>query len=249
MRSTDSNPQPRIDAQAAHPLDNPIWNSLTTIHAHFAEAASLARRFPSDVTALGALMGPTEEAWSALAGLPSAAKVTVLVFDAPVDPPAGWEVLESAVGLQMIYEDRKPPSPPPASAAFSEEIIELAAADAPEMLALAELTRPGPFGIRARELGTFLGIRREGKLIAMAGERLRLPGFTEVSAVCTHPDHTGHGHAAVLVTAAMERLCRRGEVPFLHVRERNTRAIELYLRLGFKRRRAFQFTAVRAPAR
>lgn len=230
---------------ATHPLDNPIWNSLTTVHAHLAEANGLACRFPKDVAALGAILARTEEAWSALASLPSAARVSVVVFDSPVESPSGWQILETSVGLQMIYQGAnsspRTPAPPPGG------ITELTLADAPEMLALAELTRPGPFGIRARELGTFLGIRREGKLIAMAGERLRLPGFTEISAVCTHPDHTGRGYGAALVTVVIEQICRRGEVPFLHVREVNTRAIELYLRLGFVHRRAFHFVAVRPP--
>jgi ribosomal protein S18 acetylase RimI-like enzyme len=246
MCTTDSSPQPHIDPSTAHQLDNPIWNSLTTVHAQIAEAASLACRFPADVTALGALMEPSEEAWSALASLPSGPKVTVLVSDESVDPPAGWEILESVVGLQMIYADRNPPTPAPA--AISKGLIELTATDAPEMLALAQLTRPGPFGIRARDLGTFLGIRREGKLVAMAGERLRLPGFTEISAVCTDPQHTSHGLGAALVVASLTRICGRGEVPFLHVREVNTRAIALYQRLGFVRRRAFQFVAVRPLA-
>jgi ribosomal protein S18 acetylase RimI-like enzyme len=245
MRTADSNPQARINTETTHPLDNPIWNSLTTLHARIAETARLARRFPFDVTALGALAEHTGEAWDALATLPSAAKVTVLVFDAPVDPPVGWEIVQTSVGLQMVFESRVSPRSGPASADVSEEIIPMTAADAPEMLALAEMTRPGPFGIRTHGLGTYLGIKRKGKLIAMAGERLRLPGFTEISAVCTHPDHTGQGHAAALINVLIAQIRRRGEIPFLHVREANTRAIELYLRLGFVRRRAFHFTGVR----
>jgi ribosomal protein S18 acetylase RimI-like enzyme len=248
MHSTDPSPHYRTDAQTAHPLDNPIWNSLTTVHACIAEAAGLARRFPQDVTALGAILEPTEQAWSALASLRSAAKVSVLVFDALVDTPVGWTTLESTVGLQMIYQGGDPSAASSPSALLPGGITQLSAADAPEMLALAELTRPGPFGIRTHELGTYLGIRKEGKLIAMAGERLRLPGFTEISAVCTHPDHTGRGHAAELVSVLVAQIFRRGESPFLHVREINTRAIELYLRLGFVRRRAFQFVAVRPPS-
>jgi ribosomal protein S18 acetylase RimI-like enzyme len=244
MGVTQPDPHVRAGARAHHPLDNPIWHSLASVHAQFAERAALARRFPSDVTALGGFVTPSAQAWRDLASLPSAAKFTVLFLDAPVDPPAGWTILETGVAVQMIYEAVQPPSPSPRS----EPIVNLTAGDAPEMLALAQLTRPGPFGIRARELGTFLGIRREGKLVAMAGERLRLPGFTEISAVCTDPQHTSHGLGAALVIASLERICGRGEVPFLHVREANTRAIALYQRLGFVRRRAFQFVAVRPLA-
>jgi predicted GNAT family acetyltransferase len=117
-----------------------------------------------------------------------------------------------------------------------KKIVDLGAADVPEMLELTALTKPGPFNRRTHELGTYLGIRRDGKLVAMAGERLKVRGYTEVSAVCTHPEHTGHDYARILMTEVMRRICDRGETPFLHVREDNVRAIELYKRLGFKQR-------------
>jgi len=102
--------------------------------------------------------------------------------------------------------------------------------------ALTALTKPGPFSARTHELGAYIGIRRNGKLVAMAGERLKVPGCTELSAVCTHPEHTGHGFARTLMTELMRRICGRGETPFLHVREDNMRAIGLYERMGFRRR-------------
>ena len=114
------------------------------------------------------------------------------------------------------------------------------------MLALAQLTEPGPFGTRTRELGTFLGIRKEGKLVSMAGVRLHFPGFVEVSAVCTHPDHLGQGYAAELMLEVMARIRQGGEVPFLHVRQNNTRAIPIYERLGFKQRTVFQLSLVQS---
>jgi len=129
------------------------------------------------------------------------------------------------------------------------DLLELTAVDAPEMLALAQLTKPGPFGPRTHELGTYLGIRREGKLAAMAGERLRVPGFTEVSAVCTHPNHLGHGYASALVTELVSRILRRGEIPFLHVRADNSRAIQIYRRLGFRDRHLFQLAVIRRSAK
>ncbi len=131
-------------------------------------------------------------------------------------------------------------------------MIELSKKDSPEMLELATLTKPGPFGTRTHELGTYLGIRRRlsdrvgdrpservsenDKLVAMAGERLKVPGHTEVSAVCTHPEHTGQGYAGILMTEVMRRILARGETPFLHTREDNARAIALYQRLGFRTR-------------
>jgi predicted GNAT family acetyltransferase len=113
------------------------------------------------------------------------------------------------------------------------------------MVELASLTKPGPFGRRTHELGTYLGIRSEGKLVAMAGERLKVPGYTEVSAVCTHPEHTGKGYARVLMTEMMQCIRDRGETPFLHVRRDNRRAVELYERLGFRTRVTTHYAVLR----
>jgi predicted GNAT family acetyltransferase len=125
------------------------------------------------------------------------------------------------------------------------ELIELGSDDIPEMLALTELTKPGPFGTRTRELGTYLGIRQSGNLVAMTGERLAVPGYTEVSAVCTHPDHNGHGYAAALMKAVIKGIRDRGEIPFLHSRADNDRAVRLYERLGFKTRVELHLAVVR----
>jgi predicted GNAT family acetyltransferase len=125
--------------------------------------------------------------------------------------------------------------PTPGSSA-RPEIVELSATDSPEMRELTALTKPGPFGPRTHELGYYVGIRDGGKLVAMAGERMKVPGYTEVSAVCTHPDHLGKGYAATLMTEIMRSIRARGEKPFLHVRGDNSRAIAIYERLGFQKR-------------
>jgi ribosomal protein S18 acetylase RimI-like enzyme len=231
-----------------HPLDNPVWQALTTSQAHLAKTGKLARRFPDDVTSLGGFLEPVQDAYDSLAAILDDVNATGLVFDSPQHPPAGWTVIVGAPLLQMIHEDGRMAAASPSQSA-SREILELTLADAPEMVALAQLTKPGPFGLRTRELGTYLGIRHEGRLVAMAGERLRVPGFTEISAVCTHPDHLGRGHAAALMTTLMERIQGQGEVPFLHVREDNTRAIALYERLGFRKRVLLHFAVVQKPAR
>jgi len=113
------------------------------------------------------------------------------------------------------------------------------------MLALTALTKPGPFGTRTHELGTYIGLREEGKLVAMAGERLKVPGYTEISAVCTHPEHNGKGYAGLLMTEIMHRIRDRGETAFLHVRQDNARAITLYERLGFQARKLLHFAVLR----
>jgi predicted GNAT family acetyltransferase len=161
-----------------------------------------------------------------------------LFLDSFLTPPAGWTVIETAPLLQMVHEGSEPLT-------SNVEGEELNVADVSQMVALAELTKPGPFGTRTRELGAYIGVRRKGRLVAMAGERLRVPGYTEVSAVCTHPEHLGCGYASALVAELMRRICSRGEVPFLHVRSENRRAIELYKRLGFTERLTFRFALLR----
>jgi predicted GNAT family acetyltransferase len=101
------------------------------------------------------------------------------------------------------------------------------------MIALTALTDPGPFRTRTIECGRYLGVRRDGELIAMAGERQRLPGFVEISAVCTHPDFRGQGLAGRLVRAVAAGIERDGARPFLHTGATNTTAIRLYEALGF----------------
>ena len=224
-----------------HALDNVIWKALTSSQARFSESSKFARKFPAEVTSLGALLEPTREGYDSLADLLTPGATAGLFLEAPPQAPDALTVVATVPLLQMIYEDCEPIAPASAGNGW----IELSESDVPEMVALAELTKPGPFGRRTRELGTYLGIRRSGTLVAMAGERLRLPGYTEVSAVCTHPNHTGRGYAAALITELVERIRNRGEVPFLHVRENNVRAIGLYEHLGFRKRTVLQLAVVR----
>jgi len=225
-----------------HPLDRPIWNALTGPQANFAESAGSARRFPPAVTALGALAEVDDAGYASLASLQKPGEATALFLETPSKPPAGWKVIRDLPLSQMVYEGGE-------VAKSSVLFIELGTGDEAEMLALAKLTEPGPFGTRTRELGDFVGIRNEaGKLISMAGVRLHVPGFTEVSAVCTHPDHLGKGYAAGLMSEIMARIRKRGETPFLHVRADNARAIQIYERLGFRQRRVFQLSVVQKAA-
>jgi ribosomal protein S18 acetylase RimI-like enzyme len=225
----------------AHPLDNPVWTALTTTQSRWAQASTLARRFPAEIGPLAAFEAPRREAYESLGELFPADGIAAICLDEPPELPVTWILQEIAPMLQMIYTDCR--LPPPAS-----DFVTLTAADAPEMLALATLTKPGPFAIRTHELGEFIGIKRSGELAAMAGERLRGPGYTEVSAVCTHPDHVGHGYATGLMGEIMRRILARGETPFLHVRSQNQRAIELYHRLGYVDRHLFQLTILRKRA-
>jgi GNAT superfamily N-acetyltransferase len=225
-----------------HALDNVIWQALTTRQTEFAEGSGQARRFVQDVTSLTAFAAESEQGYASLADLVGTGGTAAVFLDAPYEERAGWERIAGAPLLEMTYEngalERTRSSPVP-------EIVELGLPDSPEMLALATLTKPGPFGTRTHELGTYLGIRCEGKLVAMAGERLKVPGYTEVSAVCSHPDHTGKGYARILMAEIMRRIRERGETPMLHVRQDNTRAVELYERLGFRTRKHLHFAVLR----
>jgi predicted GNAT family acetyltransferase len=223
-----------------HALDNVIWHALTTRQAHFAECVDRARRFDREVTSLTAFEEPSPRGYAALADLVGAGGTAALFLDSEYEPRSGWELVGGAPLLEMVCENglaRLDPSD-------SSQIVTLGVLNAPEMVELAHLTKPGPFGLRTHELGTYLGIRREAKLVAMAGERLKVPGYTEVSAVCTHPEHTGKSYARVLMTEIMRGVRERGEVPMLHVRQDNRRAIELYERLGFKTRTVVHYAVL-----
>jgi predicted GNAT family acetyltransferase len=230
-------------------LDNPIWSSWTTRQAYLAEGDDLARRYPVDVTALAALKQHTPEAFESLGRISRGDVVALFCYDA-VTIPAAWKTIHTSNLVQMICEEPKIVSLP------AERMIdELGTPDSDEMVALTKLTNPGPFGSRTHELGLYLGIHQQGWLAAMAGERQKLPGYTEVSAVCTHPDFQGRGYAQILISAVMARILERGETPMLHVREDNAGAIRVYEKLGFKTRAVFPFfvlknegAAVRAGA-
>ena len=155
--------------------------------------------------------------------------------------PPGAEVVNRIVCVQMICEALAAGS---AGSADDLEVLELGDADAPEMLELATLTRPGPYRARTHALGDFIGVRRDGRLIAMAGQRLRIDGFIEISAVCTHPDHQGRGLARALMRRQAERILAAGETPFLHAAHDNTGAIGLYESLGFRVRARVAYTVL-----
>jgi ribosomal protein S18 acetylase RimI-like enzyme len=229
-----------------HPLDNIIWTALTTRQDNFAVSNGQARRFMPEVSPLAGFREPTTADYESLAGLLGSRGTIGLFLDAPYEPHAGWTPVAGAPMPEMVYEGVGAPSSRSSSSSSSDpEIVELSVADSPDMLELATLTKPGPFGKRTHELGAYLGIRREGRLVAMAGERLKVPGYTEVSAVCTHPEHTGRGYARILMMEVMQRIRSRGETPCLHVRKDNVRAIELYERLGFRQRVLLHFVVLR----
>jgi ribosomal protein S18 acetylase RimI-like enzyme len=223
-----------------HPLDNPVMSALTGPHGHLAERCGQALRYPADASPFVALpLEPDKAAWDDLGELVGAGGVAATAGD-PVRPPDGWEVLMNLDGVQMVDDG--------VAAGFEAEAVPLGAADVPEMLALVRRTRPGPFLPRTIELGRYLGVRRDGELIAMAGERLHPAGWAEISAVCTDERHRGQGLGSRLVRAVAASIRDRGERPFLHAAAGNAGAIRLYESMGFRHRRPVSFIVVRPPA-
>ncbi|MFF4908225.1 GNAT family N-acetyltransferase [Streptomyces sp. NPDC001260] len=223
----------------SHVLDNPALASLTGPHSRFAERRGRVLRYPVDVSPWLALPDEPDAAdWADLAALAGPGAEVPLNGYCP-EVPADWEVVFHVEGVQLV-DDGLPAAP-------DAEAVPLGPADVPEMLDLVARTRPGPFLPRTVELGTYLGIRRNGALVAMAGERLRPPGWTEISAVCTDPAFRGEGLATRLILAVAHGIRERGETPFLHTSARNTDAIRLYEALGFRLRRTTAFLAARAP--
>ncbi|MFJ3234925.1 GNAT family N-acetyltransferase [Streptomyces sp. NPDC086787] len=226
--------------RAPHVLDNPALAALTGPHAHFAERRGRVLRYPVDVTPWQGLPAePDADDWADLVALAGPGnEVPLLGYRGRV--PAGWKITFRVAGVQMVDDGM--------SAAPDAEAILLGRSDVPEMLDLVARTQPGPFLPRTIEMGTYLGIRREGALIAMAGERLHPPGWTEISAVCTDPAFRGQGLAARLIRAVAYGIRERGETPFLHTGAANSNAIRLYESLGFRLRRETAFVGALPPS-
>jgi predicted GNAT family acetyltransferase len=209
-------------------LDRPVWASLSTRQAALSVGGPLARRYAPDVNLFASACDDSDTALAALAALVQPGE-RVFVLQAPeIVVPSGLVAIRTAKGVQMIATRNVP------SEGAREDFLKLTDADAPEMLALARLTEPGPFLARTHRMGAFLGIRIGGRLVAMAGERFRFSGYTEVSGVCTHPEYRGRGLARKLSAAVAAHIESRGEQPFLHAWKTNVAAISLYQSLGFE---------------
>jgi len=219
-------------------LDNPVWNALLTTHASFAQGNEDAKRYPLDVAPLAATRDQSLESYRSLAELLEPGGVTALAFVTVPEFPLGWTIVRVLPNIQMVWSDSVPPQ-------VNHSFEDLNISHIDEMLALTELNKLGRFRKRAPELGSYIGVHESGHLVAMAGEGFRFPGYTEISAVCTHPDYRGRGYASSLVSALIQKITRRGQIPFLHVSKENAVAIRVYEKLGFKTRRDMTFTIVK----
>jgi ribosomal protein S18 acetylase RimI-like enzyme len=235
-------PHEPLSADPAGPagavLNNPIWATLSGNHRHLAEAAGFAARYREDVSPFVAVADAGDpRSWADLARLLGPGAQFTLAGVREV--PQGWSAGRSVGGVQLVATTlRDEPDP---------EALPLGDDDVPEMLDLVAHAQPGPFRPRTIEMGSYYGIRRAGRLVAMAGERLHPPGFTEISAVCTDAAHRGQGLATRLVRHVAAGIRARGETPFLHAAASNTDAIRLYETIGFTLRRRMLFAMLRVP--
>ena len=223
--------------QGLHPLDDVVWSALTGKQSRFALGNERALRFPAAVAPFAAMADTDPASFDALRGLIEAQGPAALVTPHEVPVPGGFSVTRHERMLQMVWQGQAVP-------ADAREHARLGAGDVPEILALIAVAQPGPFGQRTIELGNYFGVRKQGRLAAMSGERMSLDGYTEISAVCVDPAFRGQGSAGGLMKLLIASICARGETPFLHVLASNHGAIALYRNLGFVERRTMVLTVL-----
>jgi ribosomal protein S18 acetylase RimI-like enzyme len=225
----------RIMTTTEELLNNPVYHALTKIDARLGSGSGQVRYFDEEVSPFAGFPESYEKGFSDLLALLPAGRKILYATRKLMMQPAGWKELAAISGLQFVYEGEVAVSQP------TIKIDKLDKKNAGEMVALAALTKPGPFAMRTIEFGDYFGIFESGRLAAMTGERLHVNNYTEISAVCTHPDHIGKGYAAALLQYQLKILLAKNEKPFLHVRSDNVRAIALYERLGFIKNGAMNF--------
>jgi ribosomal protein S18 acetylase RimI-like enzyme len=219
-----------------HPLlDNPVYNALVSGDAAFAHGSDRAKYFDEAVSPFAGFPSDNDNGFGELHRLLPAGRRILYAKPEPVDVPTGWKLKAHIAGLQFVFEDAKFEATP------TMQPLPLNDSHIEEMVSLAALTKPGPFNHRTIDFGSYYGFFEDGRLAAMTGQRLHVFNYTEVSAVCTHPDFLGKGYATKLLEHQLGIICKAGEIPFLHVREDNSRAIAVYERLGFRRNRPMHF--------
>lgn len=226
-----------ISTGAAEQLDNPTWSALTSKQAHLGKRTELAARYDSDVAAFAGVARMQPEAFIQLGQLVAPGDHVLLTLREPLPPIEG-------VRAERLFSVRQMVDAGESTATTQNGPVWLGATDASAMMDLALETKPGPFGPRTHEMGSYVGLREDGRLVAMAGERMRCEGYTEISAVCVRDAHRGKGIATRLMGILRHQIRQRSETPFLHVRDDNSTAIELYERLGFQTRRTFHLYRV-----
>lgn len=221
-----------------HVLDNPIFNALKTGNAYIAQGSSNAKYYVRDVAFFAGLKDNTGHEFQELRELLPEKSVAVLFTPAGINVPSGWNLMVEKKLLQMTYETQRTP------AIEGAPLVSLDYSDLDKIQSLISLTNPGPFMDRTLEFGNYEGIFDGENLVAMAGQRMKPGNYTEISAVCTHPDYCGRGYAARLITSQVRKITAEGRKPFLHVLPDNIPACKLYGKLGFQIRRELLVTVV-----
>ncbi|MDR6781882.1 ribosomal protein S18 acetylase RimI-like enzyme [Pedobacter africanus] len=220
-------------------LDNPIWFALNSVNAHLGSGNDSVKLFNTDVAPFAGLNAYTPGNFQQLFELVQPDQVAVLFYPKEDLDPAPFDVVAKVPGYQMVFEGKEPEAVP------GEGLVHLTEKDVEEMLSLTKLTQPGPFARRTIDFGGYKGIFQDQQLVAMAGQRLQVQGFTEISAVCTHPDSAGKGLARKVLNELIRDVIASGNIPYLHVRADNTRAIKLYEHLGFVIRTEMYFHVIK----
>lgn len=225
-----------------NPLDNPIWHSLRTRQSDIAIGDDRARRYPGYIGPLSGVAEETPACYEALHALLAAPTDVLVTFSPQAPRTIPHFTLQRTGAIYQMVRTRRVPAVPIAD---DLDLRRLTTPDAPEMVALAEATEPGPFRPRTLELGTFYGVFHEGGLASMAGKRMHLPGYVEVSGVCTYPEARGRGYARLLMSLVIEEIEESGDTPFLHVLTENP-AVHLYESLGFQIRQTLHYAVLTA---
>jgi len=220
-------------------LDNPVWNALVSNNQHLANGNDRVKYFDREVSPFAGLRENSAEDFQLLYDIMPAGRPVLFVAPVETNIPAPWKLLQVIKGFQMVCNQVAV-----TDETAGPEIVPLTAVHVPEMLALARLTKPGPFEERTIDFGHYMGIFENGKLAAMTGQRLHAYDYAEVSAVCTHPDYTGKGYARTLLKHHLNRISASGGIPILHVKDDNERAIRVYESLGFTIRTKVYFYVI-----
>ena len=216
-------------------LYNPVYNALLSGDANLSFGTDSVKYFDEEVSPFAGFHHQYEKGFEELYNLLPLDRKILYATPQLIKEPRGWKLLVEIKGLQFLFTEKT------VQGKQNYELVPLNESNVDEMVELATLTKPGPFGTRTIEFGHYHGIFDNGKLVAMTGQRLHVHNYTELSAVCTHPDHLGKGYAAALMQHQLQLILSHDQIPFLHVRADNSRAIALYERLGFKVNREMNF--------
>ncbi|MGZ3823279.1 MAG: GNAT family N-acetyltransferase [Mucilaginibacter sp.] len=218
-----------------HVLDNPAWNALISGNSNLSFGNEYVKYFNKEVSPFTAFEENSDENFQILHDLIPEGRVLLFISTVEIEIPSQWKVLNCIKGIQMVCDNKIEHSEP------SLKLIPLTKEHIPQMIALTKLTNPGPFALRTIDFGHYQGIFDDDRLVAMAGQRLHVFNYAEISAVCTHPDYLGRGYAKQLLIHQINRIKAASEIPFLHVRYDNDRAIKVYESLGFSTRTEIYF--------